>query len=351
MSQELSSFDPNGVGVIGGGFFALPCTPPFSQLHLLMVPWDVTVSYRSGSAAAPAALMEASSQIDLYDSSAPEAWRAGIATLPINDEVEARSMELRAVAERVIAHLEAGGDTSDDEVTEELKRVNEGSRWLNEYVYDSVRKSLSDKKIVGLVGGDHSTPYGAIKALGDFYEEFGVLHIDAHRDLREAYEGFEFSHASVMYNVLRDVQQVKRLVQVGVRDFCDQEQQLAERDERIVSFEDLDLARAQFEGETWGAQCRRIVSELPQRVYVSFDIDGLELSYSPHTGTPVGGGVSYNQAIYLLEVLVESGREIVGFDLVEVVPHEDDVTDLVVGTRMIYKLCGLAIRSQSQSGD
>lgn len=351
ISQELQNFDPNGVGVVGNGFFALPCTSLHSQLLLLMVPWDVTVSYGSGSAAAPVALMEASAQIDLYDSSAPEAWRSGIATLPISCEVEELSKQLRPVAERVIAHLEEGGDVADKAVANDLQCVNDGSRFVNQYVYDSVREALCDRKIVGIVGGDHSTPYGAIKALGEVYDDFGILHIDAHRDLRYAYEGFEFSHASVMYNVLRDVAQVKRLVQVGVRDFCDMEQALAEGDDRVVSFEDMALAREQFEGVTWGAQCRRIVEALPQRVYISFDIDGLELSYAPHTGTPVGGGLSYNQAIYLLEQLVESGREIIGFDLVEVVPHSEDLTDLVVGTRMIYKLCGLTLRSQAQSGD
>ncbi len=346
MSPELKNFDPNGVGVSSGGFFALPCTPLHSQLLLLMVPWDVTVSYGSGAALAPEALLEASAQIDLYDSSAPDAWRAGIATLPIDSSIAKLSQELRPVAEEVISHLEQGGELSDGSIADNLTRVNEGSQRVNKYVYDSVAEALRQDKIVGIVGGDHSTPYGAIAALGERHEEFGVLHIDAHRDLREAYEGFEYSHASVMYNVLRDVPQVQRLVQVGVRDFCDMEQALADGDERVVSFEDLALAREQFEGRTWGEQCRRIVAALPQKVYVSFDIDGLELCYAPHTGTPVGGGLSYNQAIYLLEQLVESGREIVGFDLVEVVPHDDDLIDLVVGVRMIYKLCGLTLRSR-----
>ncbi|MFR9620607.1 MAG: arginase family protein [Rikenellaceae bacterium] len=347
ISPELRDFDPNGVGVVGEGFFALPSTVANSRVSLLMVPWDVTVSYRSGTAAAPAALLEASAQLDLYDSSAQGAWREGIATLPMSEHVEQLSQSMRPIAERVIAHLEGGGAQVDAQVVTDVERVNQASREMNKYVYDICSAALRDGKIVGVVGGDHSTPYGAMLALSEVYDSFGVLHIDAHRDLREGYEGFEFSHASVMYNVLRDCESIERLVQVGVRDFCDREQALAERDDRVVNFEDLALARAMFEGATWRTLCDRIVESLPQRVYVSFDIDGLELAYAPHTGTPVGGGLSYNQAIYLLERVVESGREIIGFDVVEVVPHADDVTDLVVGTRMIYKLCGLAIKSMA----
>ncbi len=341
MSPELKDFNPNGVGVVGNGFFSLPSSIDTARLVIISAPWDVTVSYGKGTAAAPDALREASSQLDLYDSSAHDAWREGIATLPIDNSIIEQSESLREIAEQVISALESGGE-ADAELTQ---KVNDGSKRLNDQIYNSTKELLAKGKLVAIVGGDHSTPYGAIKAIGEKYSDFGILHIDAHRDLREAYEGFEFSHASVMYNVLRDVKQVERLVQVGVRDFCDDEQHIANSDSRVVSFEDMTLARGRFEGETWGSQCRKIIDELPQKVYVSFDIDGLQISYCPHTGTPVSGGLSYNEVVYLLEQLVASGREIVGFDVVEVVPHESDVTDLVVGARILFKLCGLTIKS------
>ncbi len=344
-SQELLNFDPNGVGVVGGGFFSLPSSIERSQAVIISAPWDVTVSYGAGTASAPEALREASSQIDLYDSSAKDVWREGIVTLPIDQSISELSESLRPVAEHVIENLERG-EAADESL---LSLINDGSKELNKYLYNSTKEQMSHGRLVALVGGDHSTSYGVIKAVGEYHDSFGVLHLDAHRDLRRAYEGFEFSHASVMYNVLRDVEQVERLVQVGVRDFCDEEQQLADDDDRVVSFEDLTLARARFEGETWGAQCRRIVEALPQKVYVSFDIDALEISYCPHTGTPVCGGLSYNEAVYLLETLVDSGRTIVGVDLVEVAPHESDVTDLVVGARVLFKLCGLMIKSNKKS--
>lgn len=341
MLQELEDFNPNGVGVVGGSFFSLPCSVESSRVVIVSAPWDVTVSYCAGSAAAPEALMEASSQLDLYDSSAVDAWRQGIATYPVDPAIAERSMELRVVAERVISVLESGAEAD----PKDLSLVNDGSMWLNNNIYCATRDLLKQNKIVALVGGDHSTPYGAIKAVSEVHDNFGILHIDAHRDLREAYEGFEYSHASIMYNVLRDIEQVERIVQVGVRDFCDDEQRLATASSRVVSFEDMELSRAKFEGKNWGAQCRVIVDALPQKVYVSFDIDGLEMSYCPHTGTPVCGGLSYNEAVYLLEILVESGREIIGFDVVEVVPSEGDLLDLIVGARVLYKLSGLAIKS------
>ena len=138
-----------------------------------------------------------------------------------------------------------------------------------------------------LLGGDHSTPLGYIEALAERHDSFSILHIDAHADLRDCYEGFEYSHASIMYNVLRDVPQAERIVEVGVRDYCDAEAELARSSERIRMFDDTQLSAAAFEGETWGATCRRIVAELPERVYVSFDIDGLTFENCPHTGTPL----------------------------------------------------------------
>ena len=188
--------------------------------------------------------------------------------------------------------------------------------------------------------------YALVQALGERGEGFGILHIDAHCDLRRAYEGFEYSHASIMYNVLRDVPQAERIVEVGVRDYCDAEAELARSSERIRMFDDTQLSAAAFEGETWGATCRRIVAELPERVYVSFDIDGLSVEYCPHTGTPVAGGLTFNQAVYLLHETVRSGRRIIGFDVVEVVPRPGSSIDASTGARILYKLCGLTLKSE-----
>lgn len=348
--MEQMNFDPDGVGVMNGAFFGLPFTRDNARLVLIGVPWDVTVSYGSGTVRGPEVILEASTQLDFYDPIAPGAWKRGIATLPLNNDLAAKSELCRHEAERIIAHLEAGGSSSDRMVAEGTLRINEACREMNIWVANEVERLLQEGHLVGLVGGDHSTPYGLIRTLGRHHESFGILHIDAHRDLRVAYEGFEYSHASIMYNVLRDTPQVTRLVQVGVRDFCEQEAELARRDERICSFEDRELAEAEFEGVCWKEQCRRIVDRLPEKVYVSFDIDGLSPDNCPHTGTPVSGGLSFNQAVMLLKTVVDSGRRIIGFDVVEVAPAaaDDDRLDAITGARMLWKLSSLALKSEEQ---
>lgn len=344
--MEQKIFDPDGVGVDNGTYFGLPFEPATSELVLVSVPWDVTVSYGAGAVYAPDAIIEASTQLDFYEPLAPGAWRRGIATADIDYTLQEESQRLRADAAKVIDHLEGGGSPEDDYVVRRVRRVNEGCAAMNASVEAQAARWLDAGKTVGVVGGDHSTPYGLIRALGARHEEFGILHVDAHRDLRNAYEGFEFSHASVMFNVLRDVPQVARLVQVAVRDFSEAEAALAASDGRIVSFDDLELAAAEFRGRTWDEQCRRIVDALPGKVYVSFDIDGLSFENCPHTGTPVSGGLTFNKAVWLLDTLVRSGRRIIGFDLVEVVPAPEERIDAVTGARVLWKLCGLTLRSQ-----
>lgn len=345
--MDLKAFNPNGVGVDNGAYYGLPFVPDEAALVLVSVPWDVTVSYGAGTALAPDALIEASTQLDLCDPSSPGAWLGGIATADVDYSLLEESQKLRADAEKVIEHLEEGGDLQDERVERRVHRVNDGCAAMNDKVYRQSLEWLSKGKIVGLVGGDHSTPYGLIRAVAEREEQLGILHIDAHCDLREAYEGFEFSHASIMFNILRDFPQVRKIVQVGVRDYCDAEAERAARDERIALFDSRALARAGFEGTTWAESCRRIVDELPQVVYVSFDIDGLTIEHCPHTGTPVPGGITFEQVVYLLETLADSGRRIVGFDLVEVVPAPEEKIDAVVGARILYKLCGLALRTNA----
>lgn len=342
--SELN-FNPDGVGIDTGTYFGMPYTTESADLVLISAPWDVTVSYGAGTSYAPDALIEASTQLDFYDPAAPNAWKRGIATADIDYSIQELSQRLRHDARRVIEHLEQGGSTADDYVVRKIRRVNEGSAELNLNIRKQAAQWLEQGKLVGLVGGDHSTPYGLVQALAEQHDAFGILHIDAHCDLREAYEGFEFSHASIMYNILRDIPQVERIVQVGVRDFSAMERHTAEESGRVVQFDDHQLLTAAFEGESWHATCDRIVEALPQSVYISFDIDGLDLPYCPHTGTPVPGGLSFNQACYLLQRVADSGRRIIGFDMVEVTPQGEEKTDAVVGARILWKLCGQILRS------
>lgn len=348
--RDTSAFSPDDVGVANGNYFGLPFSVAEAELVLLSVPWDVTVSYNPGAARGPEAIIEASTQVELRDAHYPEGWRRGIATVPVEGWIMSASRQLRSRAERVIRHLENGGTVTDGEIAEILTEVNAGSERLNEIVFTQAAGLLAQGKTVGLVGGDHSTPLGLLRAVAGAVaargEEFGILHIDAHADLRAAYEGFTYSHASIMYNALQ-LPQVSRLVQVGIRDFCDAEVRLAADSRgRVVQYDDYTLAKNAFEGLDWGMQCAGIIEQLPENVYVSFDIDGLSPDNCPGTGTPVPGGLSYREAVYLLAKLADSGRRIVGFDLTEVSPSENDGEwNANVGARVLYKLCNLTLKS------
>lgn len=346
MAVDLSGFDPNSVGLKSNNIFGLPFKEADASVVLLPVPWEVTISYRDGTSRGPENIFDASMQVDLYDPDVPDGWKKGFYMLPVDKNIKKKSDYLRQCAELIISHLIDGGDVEQNEqLKAKLAEVNEGGVMLHNWVYEMTATLLREGKKVGLVGGDHSTPLGFIKALADVHPEFGVLQIDAHADLRKAYEGFIYSHASIMYNVIREVPQVKKLVQVGIRDYCDEEFEMSQQNERIHTYFDKDIKERQFEGDTWKKICEEIVAQLPQKVYISFDIDGLDPKLCPNTGTPVPGGFELEEVFYLFKVLRKSGRQIIGFDLNEVSTgqHTGDGIDSIVGARALYKLCNYLV--------
>src|SRR5262249_10229837 len=148
-------------------------------------------------------------------------YEAGIAYLNDLESVMALNREAREDAELVIEA--AGRIAGNAKLEAALARVNRASEKVNALVHETAKKWLDRGKIVGLVGGDHSTPFGIIQAYAEKYPGLGVLHVDAHADLRRAYEGFEWSHASIMENVHRKIPGVAKIVQFGIRDFCEEE--------------------------------------------------------------------------------------------------------------------------------
>ena len=336
--EKIANFDPNGVGQVDSGLFGLPFEVDEAELVILPVPWDVTTSYRDGTSNGPEAILWASKQVDLYYSGVKDAWKMGIAMRDIPFEWADLNKHYRKKASTVIERLEEGGSEDDSEIAELINEINEQCTELNEYVYSRALSQMENGKLVAVLGGDHSTPLGLIRALSEKHEDFGILQIDAHADLRDSYEGFEFSHASIMHNALKS-EQVSKLVSVGIRDVCDQEMEsIFNSNERIIAFFDEQLKTKLFNGESWNSVCESIISELPEMVYISFDIDGLEPSLCPNTGTPVPGGLSFEQAIYLIKKVVQSGKTIIGFDLCEVAPSETE-WDTNVGARLLYHLC------------
>jgi len=345
---DLTQFDPNSVGNPNNNIFGLPFPEEDAKLVIIPIPWEVTVSYIAGTARAPEHICNASLQVDLFDADYRDAWKQGYYLRPCDKKVLMKSDYLRKEAELYINYIAQGEIVAENKfMCKTLKEINEGSNFLNTWVYEQTKELLHTGKLVGLLGGDHSTPLGFYKAIGEKHKEFGILHIDAHCDLRKSYEGFKYSHASVMYNALEELPALTKLVQVGVRDFCDEEFDYIEGSKgRIITYFDKDIKERQYDGETWKTIADEIIKNLPHNVFISFDIDGLDPKLCPHTGTPVQGGFETEQIFYLFKKIAQSGRQLVGFDLVEVgVSHSE--YDENVGARCLFKLCNMLMAAHS----
>ena len=302
----MRGFDPDSAAAEGSGIFGLPFKEKEAKLVLIPVPWEATASYGKGTAKGPRAIMRASRQIDLFDPEVEKPYAPGIFMRPERRWGKG-----------------ASGDA------------------LNDWVHSQAKALMGQGKIVGIVGGEHSVPFGAFQAAAEACGAYGILHFDAHSDTRDAYEGFQWSHASIMRNAMERIPQVSKLVQVGVRDYCGQEDAfLRGLKGRAKVFFSHELARRRFAGKPFADTALEVVSCLPERVWVSFDIDALDPSLCPHTGTPVPGGLGFEEACLILSSLARSGRRILGFDLVEVAPAPDgkDEWDANVGMRVLNKL-------------
>lgn len=333
-------FDPDGPIPPQAGLFGLDTPPEESLVHILPVPFEVTVSYRRGTSLAPIAIRKASHQLDLFDRHLGRPYEQGISLLPELPKIR----RLNSAGVHLVDEFHETNPASGDEM--ELRRmihsIDRTCEDLHDLIAEETRRSLVGGHLVGLLGGDHSTAFGSILAHAEMFPGMGILSFDAHHDLRPAYEGLTWSHASIFYNVLEKIEGVERIVQVGVRDFAESEANLVEeRPDRLRCYYDRDLARSLENGIPLRELAKTIVADLPRKVYVSFDIDGLNPHLCPHTGTPVPGGLEFNQALCILEEVIASGRQIVGFDLVEVAPGSDE-WDASVGARILYKLIGFA---------
>lgn len=345
--EIIKSFDPSQPGLADESIYGLPFDSADSEIIVIPVPWEVTVSYGAGASQGPAAILDASFQVDLHHQEFPELWKHGI-YLDLNDTTkkwEENNEKYKAIAQTIIKALESGEAISENKkLSSDLNMINAECRNLNDEVRERTLYWIAKGKKVVLLGGDHSTPLGYYEALAQHHESFGILHIDAHMDLRIAYEGFTYSHASIMYNTLK-LKEVSKIISVGIRDFCKEEVEVVESESgRVKILSDLDLKNDQFKNISWAEQCQKIIDALPEKVLVSFDIDGLYPWYCPNTGTPVPGGLSFEQAAYLISKLGESGKSIIGFDLVEVAPGDDD-WDGNVGARMLYHMCGVLAKN------
>lgn len=309
-----------------------------SNIVIIPVPWDVTASYGGGASLGPAHILNASPQLDFFDLFYGTPLNHKIHMLTIPDAIYQKNMQLRPWAQEIQRKHDEGiqFEALDDQ---RLHQINKACEEVHDWVSLQSKKALQNNKRPVLIGGDHSTPFGLIRTLGSV-GSYGILHIDAHADLRVHYQGFSSSHASIMYNVLQLPNPPQKIVQVGVRDFCREEYEEIQRNPVLSTFFAPHIHDALFRGETWSHICQSICTELPDRVYISLDIDGLSPAFCPGTGTPVPGGLSFDHIRFLLNTLAQSNREIIGFDLNEVAPSLQGEWDGNVGSRVLYQLLG-----------
>ena len=366
------------------GLFGLKSCLEEASIVCLPVPWDVTASYGGGASLGPELVLEASSQIDFFDEDQGAIYKRGIFMLPIDKQMQKDNLLYRKKAlplmekwdENSPLSLGTSGpshssyrpslpaDTPQDSNTGRAfneapplgkaheiccSEIDTACSQVHERVYQTAKELLERQKLCCLLGGDHSTALGLIQAVGEKYRgDFSLLQLDAHADLRPSYQGFKYSHASIMFRVLEGgAFSPRNLLQVGIRDFSEEEwDYIGNHKKRIDCFSNQHLQRELFQGKSWEALCEGMVKKLHSNVYVSFDVDVLKPYLCPQTGTPVPGGLELEQVFFLLHKVHQSGRHIVGFDVCEVSPGSGSNSEEVkawngnVGSRILYKLCG-----------
>jgi agmatinase len=346
-TSDWSSWDPDDASP-HPTLFGLPPAPDTARIHILPVPWEATCSYGRGTAQAPDAVRRASHQLDLVDPVLGEIWRTGIHLHGIAPEILAWSLEARSAAERIDESA-----LEDDDRGALLAQIDELSARRSAFVEDWTTSMLEQGRVPGILGGDHSSPLGAIRAVAA-KGELSILHLDAHLDQRRAYEGHAESHASILYNVLEQCPQVNRLLSLGIRDYSAGEwQRVQGQPDRVKAIPMPQWEAALFAGQSFDDLCAEALAFVGERVWISFDIDALSPDLCPHTGTPVPGGLSFAMATHLLHLVAASGRQVMGFDLCEVwgpssatldAAGPEEISQLEwdanVGARILYKLCG-----------
>ncbi|MCF7668844.1 MAG: agmatinase [Verrucomicrobia bacterium] len=262
--------------------------------HVIPAPYEASVSYGQGTAHGPAAILHASQQLEMFNGK-NEPHTAGIKTHP--------QIDCSGAPEIV------------------LDRINH-----------AVQKNLGGKKLPVLLGGEHTVTLGAIQALKAKSPDFGIVQFDAHADLRDSYEDSPYSHACVMKRILELHIPV---CQIGVRALSSEDMETRKSNKDTIIHWDADhLARH-------GIPRQLLPSHFPENIYITFDIDALDPSIMPATGTPEPGGLSWWQAMELLETSTH-GRKLLGFDVVELAPipgiHAPDFT----AARLVLNMMGLA---------
>lgn len=271
--------------------------PETSFFHVIPVPYERSVSYGGNTAKGPSSIMQASWQLEVWDG-------------------KSKPVDLGIHSANVVS-------------------CNDDADQVMENISARVKQSLDCNAMPVVIGGEHSVTYGVIKGYIDAgIKDFGVVQIDAHADLRDAYEGDPLSHASVMKRIVDlDIP----LYQLGIRALCEEEMQT--RIDHKVLHRDADDIVAQ------NIQEIQLPDDFPQKVFFTVDIDGIDPSIFPSTGTPVPGGLGWYQTLNIFESVAKQ-REIIGFDLMEFAPIEGFHAYDFAAAQLLYKLMGIVQRNR-----
>jgi len=273
--------------------------PDKARFHVLPVPYEKTVSYGHGTALGPGSIIAASGQLERWDG-ASDPGAEGIYTWP--------AIDCSGEPERVIADIAA-----------------------------AVARILALGKLPVVLGGEHTVTWGVIQAyLEAGLQDFGVVQIDAHADLRDAYEGDPLSHASVMRRI---VEAGIPLVQLGIRAFCEEEVE-ARKKHGVIAYDAADIVPK-------GVDRIELPKDFPANVFFTLDVDGIDPSVLPATGTPVPGGLGWYQTLGLFESVARQ-RRIIGFDVMEFAPIAGFHAFDFAAALLTYKLMGIVQRCSTR---
>ncbi len=271
----------------------------FSKFVIISAPFEKTVSYGHGTAAGPQAIVEASQYVEFYDD----------------------YLDYEAAFEDGITTLEPLEFSEIDTFEESFDKIS-----------NIVKKVLNDNKIPIVLGGEHSISSAVYKSFHQKYENISVLHFDAHSDLRDEYSGTKFSHACVMKRIF---EMNSDITQIGIRAQCREEAEFIK--EHNIKTYYMQKIRKNIYGTNWVDE---VVNNLKENVFLSFDVDAFDPSVISATGTPEPGGLFWDETLGILENVIKN-KNIIGFDLVELAPVQENTISDFNTAKLIYKIISM----------
>lgn len=271
-----------------------------SKIVLIPVPYDGTSTWQKGADKGPEAFLEASENMELYD-------------IETDSEVYQQGVYLA------------------EAVTE-----NTSPEAMVEAVHQVTKKYIKKNKFVTVFGGEHSVSIGTIRAFNEMFEDLTVLHIDAHADLREIYEGSKCNHACAVY----EASQTTNLIQVGIRS-------MDAIEKTVMNEEQTYFAHEMAEDDNWMDSA---IDQMTDNVFITFDLDALDPSIMPSTGTPEPGGLLWYETLDFLKQVFEE-KNVVGFDIVELCPNENEKSSDFLAAKLYYKMLSYKFEGEDADDD